>query len=301
MSPNHRFSTPVVAVFAVSLWATTFAAIKLGLPYTTPLQFAGVRFVTAGLMLLPIIGNLRLFFQAFRTHYRYLLVVGFFQTFVLYGFSYWGISLLTGALTAIVMGAQPLFVALITHFIAHNDRMSRAKFWSLMLGVSGIVLIALKKGFGNGLNVLQLVGILSLLASHVAVALGDMYVNRKKTAVSPLMLNAWQMILGGVGLFLLSLLFEPFKGFVFPWPYYVSIFWLSSVSALSFTLWFVLLQRDGVKVSELNFWKFILPVLGALLSWWLVPNEDADWVQVAGMCIIVASIVWFTQIQRGTR
>ena len=57
--------------------------------------------------------------------------------------------------------------------------------------------------------------------------------------------------------------------------------------------WFKLLQRPGVKVSELNLWKFINPVVGAVLSWLLIPNENPEWLTISGMIIITGSLIVF--------
>jgi drug/metabolite transporter (DMT)-like permease len=65
------------------------------------------------------------------------------------------------------------------------------------------------------------------------------------------------------------------------------------MSAFTFSKWYVLLKRPEVKVSELNLWKFIIPVFGAILSWIIVPDEKADWITVIGMIIISLSLIFF--------
>lgn len=37
-------STTFLAILACLLWSTAFVGIKIGLEYTTPMQFAGTRF-----------------------------------------------------------------------------------------------------------------------------------------------------------------------------------------------------------------------------------------------------------------
>jgi drug/metabolite transporter (DMT)-like permease len=78
-----------------------------------------------------------------------------------------------------------------------------------------------------------------------------------------------------------------------PAEYWLTLIWLSFVSAFAFSLWFKLLQRPSVKVSELNLWKFIIPVAGAILSWILVPGEKPEWLTIAGMVIITSSLIGF--------
>ena len=48
-----------------------------------------------------------------------------------------------------------------------------------------------------------------------------------------------------------------------------------------------------MKVSELNLWKFIIPVVGAILSWLLVPGEKPELLTITGMIIITGSLILF--------
>jgi drug/metabolite transporter (DMT)-like permease len=73
----------------------------------------------------------------------------------------------------------------------------------------------------------------------------------------------------------------------------MALLWLSFVSAFAFSLWYRLLQRPHVKVSELNMWKFIIPVVGAILSWMLAPGEKPELPTIAGMIIITVSLLLF--------
>jgi drug/metabolite transporter (DMT)-like permease len=79
----------------------------------------------------------------------------------------------------------------------------------------------------------------------------------------------------------------------FPMEHWLDLLWLSFMAAAAFSIWFRLLQRPGVKVSELNLFKFIIPVVGAILSWMLVPDEEPEWITVTGMIIITFSLIMF--------
>ncbi|HRX12352.1 MAG TPA: hypothetical protein P5210_11915, partial [Draconibacterium sp.] len=70
------------------------------------------------------------------------------------------------------------------------------------------------------------------------------------------------------------------------------------LSAAAFAIWYTLLQRPGVKVSILNMWKFIIPALGAALSWILIKSEKPDWISVAGMLVITLSLVLLNYANR---
>ncbi len=99
-------------------------------------------------------------------------------------------------------------------------------------------------------------------------------------------------------LFLLAIPVEGIKWGPFPPVYYLTLGWLSFLSAAAFAIWYTLLQRPGVKVSILNMWKFIIPALGAALSWILIKDEKPDWISIAGMIVITLSLVLLNYANR---
>jgi len=116
---NKRLlSTSFLAIVACLLWATPFAAIKIGLKYTTPLNFAGIRFFISGLLILPFIPEFRAKLRALSSKsWKLIVQVALLQTTFLYGLFYTGIDYLPGALGAMLIGAQPLFAAIMAHLM----------------------------------------------------------------------------------------------------------------------------------------------------------------------------------------
>ena len=66
-------------------------------------------------------------------------------------------------------------------------------------------------------------------------------------------------------------------------------------------MWYTLLSRPGIKVSDLNMWKFIIPVLGALLSWSFLPNESPDVLSILGMAIIASALLFLSSAKSKPR
>jgi drug/metabolite transporter (DMT)-like permease len=290
--------TYFLAIVACLLWSTAFAGIKIGLPYTSPIQFAGIRFFLAGLFIIPLTPGVKQFFVEIAKHPWQIIKVSLFQTIILYGLFYWGISMVPGAITAIIIGSQPLFAALVAHFMQKHDKLSTVKLFTISLGITGIILIAYHKGWSNEQGSKQLLGMTLLILANIASGIGNVFVSKQKGLIKPTILSAWQMIFGGILLFVISLFFEPFEGFIHPAPYYFSLGWLSFLSAAAFTIWFYLLQRPNVLVSNLNIWKFIIPIFGAILSWLVIPNEQPEIIPIIGMIIISFSLVLYGLINR---
>ena len=81
------------AILACFLWSTAFVGVKIGLRYSKPLSFAGIRFIISGLILLPFCGNIFSYISIVRRNFRTIALTGVFQTFILYYFFYTGMTM----------------------------------------------------------------------------------------------------------------------------------------------------------------------------------------------------------------
>lgn len=259
--------------------------------YTTPLQFAGFRFFLSGLYILPFCGSLRKSIVLIRHHWKEVLRLALFQTFLLYALFYLGISLVPAAITAIIVGAQPLFSAILAHLFLFNDKLSMRKMASISLGMTGVIIIAVSRGSFSWMEGKEFWGILILILSNTAGSMGNVMVVKYRYGLPTLLLNSSQLMAGGLGLILLSIPFEGLTLGINEAPYYLSLAWLSFMSATAFSIWFILLRRPGVKVSELNVWKFLIPVFGAVLSWVILANEHPEFMALIGMLLIGLSLI----------
>lgn len=291
-------STTILAIFACLLWATPFVAIKIGLKYTTPLQFAGLRFFISGLLILPFIKDLKHKVLESKHRWKFVMWVALLQTTFLYGLFYIGIDLLPGALGAMLIGAQPLFAAIMAHLMLSNDKMSWKKIFAILLGMAGVCIISLGRADFVLTSTIPL-GVGILILNNIVGSTGNVIVSRDAKGMPPRVLASFSMIIGGLALMLVSIPIEnPSWNFHLPGEYWVSLGWLAMVSAFSITIWFSLLQRPNVKVSNLNTWKFIIPIFGAFLSWMILPDESPDAVSITGMIIIGCSLLLVNYLNR---
>ena len=226
-----------------------------------------------------------------RRNWKAVLRIALFQTFLLYALFYLGISMVPAGLTAIIIGTNPLFSAIFAHLLLRDDRISFRKLAAIGLGMAGVVVIAASRENFSWIEGREFWGILILLLANIAGSIGNVFVVKYKTDMTPILLNSAQLMAGGAALFLLSIPFEGLAFGVNQAPYYISLVWLSLMSAVAFSIWFTLLRRPGVKVSELNVWKFLIPVFGAMLSWIILPDEGADPIAVTGMVFIGLSLI----------
>ncbi len=283
---------------ATLLWSTAFAGIKIGLQYQAPLQFGAIRFFLAGLMVLATYGRWKHYFREVVREWRFILTLGFIQVVIQYGLFYAGMDYVPGSLGAMIIGSSPLFIALVAHFTHPNDKMTVLKTISFVVGVIGIAIITVGRQGVAMKNPLEWVGIILLIMTNFTGGYCNVMVSKFKRPLSPIVLTSSSLLIGGVMLLLVAIPAEGAQFGPFPFRYYLALLWLSFISAAAFSIWYTLLKRPGIKVSELNIWKFLIPVSGAALSWLLVAGENPDWNSVTGMVIIAFSLFIMNRANR---
>lgn len=284
-------STTFLAIIACWLWSTAFVGVKIGLTYHTPLQFAGVRFFISGILIFLYFGKPARYFAELKANIKFILKLSMIQTFIQYSLFYSGINLLPSSLAAMIIGSQPMFIALVAHFSFHNDKMTPLKTGSILIGVAGIAVITLGRSGVEMKGTLEWLGIALLLVNNLVAGYSNVLVSKHSQGISPAVISSTSLMIGGI---LLSLVSVPVEGIhlgPFPPKYWYALAWLSFLSAAAFTIWNSLLKRPGVKVSLLNVWKFLIPVSGAALSWLIMENEKPDTVSLTGMAIIALSLL----------
>ncbi len=298
MSEYSNLKVNILALIACLLWATPFAVIKIGLQYTEPIQFAGVRFFIAGLLVFPLIKEKKKVLGILKQNTGFIVRVAIFQTFLQYAFFYLGIARVSGSLSAIVIGAGPLFIAIMAHVLMPNDKITLKKSFGIIGGFIGIALVALSKGGSSADGGVILLGILYLVLANINGGYTNIFIAKNRKKIPTLVLTSLSLTIGGVMLTLFSMLVEPFEISIKPTEYYISLMWLSLVSAGAISIWTALLHNKNVVVSTLNMWKFIIPVFGAVLAWIVFPEEKPQALSLIGMFFIAVSLLWVNYLNR---
>jgi drug/metabolite transporter (DMT)-like permease len=281
------------AIIACLLWSTAYAAIKIGLQYDSPFHFAGIRFIISGLMILPFTERPTTYTRMVKDNLKVIIWVTILQIVINYSLFYQGLNLVPGALGAAIYGAQPLIVALVSALMNKNDKLTRKKIITIAFALSGVILISVgRQAFKLGAP-LELLGIAMILVANTATAVSNVIISVNMKKLNPLVLSSFSLFFGGVVLYLISIPTENGPVHPLPMQYWMDLLWLSFMASAAFSIWFKLLERPGVKVSELNLWKFLTPVVGAILSWLLVRNENPEWLTICGMVIITITLIMY--------
>ncbi|MGL4292618.1 MAG: DMT family transporter, partial [Bacteroidales bacterium] len=207
----------LLAILACVLWGSAFVGAKIGFEYMEPLRLSGFRFALAGMLLWPLLYYQKINLRHHLQHWKFMSIFAFLQTFLQYGLFFLGLNLVPAPTAAIIVGAGPLFVAVMAHFSIKNDSLSLRKGLAIALGLSGVVFISLSKGdelAGSGISFYT--GIALLIISNIIGGSTNILVAKYKGEISPIALTSFANFMGGLFLILVSFVFETSKNAGYP-------------------------------------------------------------------------------------
>nr|WP_255526924.1 EamA family transporter [Pedobacter sp. MC2016-24] len=130
-------------------------------------------------------------------------------------------------------------------------------------------------------------GLAVLVLSMVAVSFASVYYARVKWTLPNLLINGWQVTLGGIFLLPFTLAFSDFSTVQLDSRLLYSVLWLSlAVSVVGLICWFYLLKLDTVKAS---LWLFLCPLFGFLYAWWLM-GEPITRYTITGTLLVITGL-----------
>ena len=268
------------------VWGSSFVFTKIAVENLPPALFAGVRFVTAGVLLAliaEIFGHDRL--PRRLIEWRHVTIAGFFMIFISNGLNTWSMQYLPSNETALLNGTSAFWIAGLGVFGRRGHPLTRSAVFGLLIGFIGAMLMLVPKGpiFSKG-SLAQL-GVLTACASW---SLGTLYYRNITTQLGSIMFMALQMLMGG----LMLLIFALARGDSMPWPPNVpgliSLCYLTFLSSgLAYTAYGWLTMNTTPTI--ISTYSYVNPAIAALLGW-LVLHEHLTGVQLIGMAIAIIGV-----------
>lgn len=167
------------------IWGSTWAAISVLVSHVPPMRSAAVRFVIAGLLLLPV-AMLRRVRWPVRDEWRTIAAMCVLMFAIPYALIFWAEQHITSGLTAVIYAASPLFMGLLTPLMNHR-RVPRSAMQSILLGWGGLLLV-----LSGALTAsrAQIWAAMAILTSLVCQTFAALMIKKSLGDVSPLMSNA---------------------------------------------------------------------------------------------------------------
>jgi len=280
------------------VWGSTYLAIRYGLESIPPFAMSGLRYASAGAILLAAAkarGASRIaardFVPAF-TCGALLLLCG-------NGGVVWAEQRISSGLAALLVATEPLFIVLLRALPPERQPPGGRALFGTILGLSGVALL-LGPARSGGQRI-DLLGAAVVLFAAFAWALGSLLSRRFAPAASPLQAAALQMLAGGALLLALSLATGEWARFslahVSARSFAALLYLMVFGSLVGYTTYVWLLRvADPSRVST---YAFVNPVVAVFLGWALAGEIVALRTLVAA-AVIVAAVVLITLPEGGS-
>lgn len=273
------------------IFGTTFLAIKIGVDAGAPPFFSsGLRFFMAGAILfLWMVWKGKANFSLLLR--KEMLFTGAALTFGTFSALYWAEQYISSGLAAVLSATGPIMILLMQTAIL-RQKAPALSLYGCIIGFTGVLLLVLPNLVVD-ISPLWLIGCAVVLIGECCYAAGAIYskkVINSMPEVSPIALNAAQMMYGGALLFILSLATENVHPeFLLSFKTTGSLLYLIVIgSMVGHTLFYWLVAKTNPVFPST--WLYISPPIAVAVGF-LFYNETVSWVTLLGVFTIIAGTV----------
>lgn len=273
------------------IFGTTFLAIKIGVDAGAPPFFsAGLRFFVAGAVLfLWMVWKRKASFSLLLR--KEMLFTGSALTFGTFAGLYWAEQYVSSGLAAVLSATGPIMILLLQTSIL-RQKAPAISLYGCIIGLTGVLLLVLPNLVVD-ISPLWLIGCAAVLIGECCYAVGAIYskkVINSMPEVSPIALNAAQMMYGGVLLFILSLTTENVHPeFLLSYETAGSLLYLIVIgSMVGHSLFYWLVAKTNPVFPST--WLYISPPIAVGVGFFFY-NEAVNWVTILGVFTIIAGTI----------
>jgi drug/metabolite transporter (DMT)-like permease len=274
MSSEREYGTAAAVLVAI-IWGLSFVAASFVLTTLPPVILATVRFLIAAAIYSPIIiweyirGN-----KPTTSDLKELAAFGFLSISIYFWLQYTGVQFAGAGVSAVlVTGLIPLLTGL-AGAVLLKERFNLKRGFGIILGLTGVILIALPKLLVSNVDWLFFIGVLCLLGNAVCWSLYSTLSRRlMKRIGKPLMVTAYTTLFGMLFLLPMSLTADWGTIYALSSSQWWSILYLAIIcSSVGYFLWnYALSKTEAVKATT---WLYLEPVsafVGTFVLFGVVP------------------------------
>ncbi len=290
MGANRNTTLIVLAFFAIYvIWGSTYLLNKIAVMELPPFMLAGVRFVTAGLLIFAIAlisgKSIKITIKQFRN----TVIAGFLFLSFGNGVVVWALRYVDSGFAALEIAAQPL-VILLMMWLLQGKKIQPMSIIGVLLGFIGIYLLVGQKEIIARENAVW--GMIMIFACMCSWGYGSLFVGKADLPKNYFVNTGYQMFTGGILLGIMSLAFgEPWTG---PWEWSGKVQWVMVLlvlfgSIIAFTSFNYLLK--AVSPEKVATSTYVNPIVALLLGWYFLDEKIT--VQSMFAAVILLTGVYF--------
>ncbi|MDO5971443.1 EamA family transporter [Flavivirga aquimarina] len=296
MSVSRKTILIILAFFAVYIiWGSTYLLNKIAVTELPPFFVAAIRFTFAGLLIFLIAKFMKLRLSISKKQFINCTITGFL--FLVYGNGVfiWSLKYIDSGLAALEASTQPLFVLLLMRLI-DGKKMQTKSLIGVALGIVGMYLLVSQKQLIT--NEESLLGMSMILTCVLSWSYASVFVAKADLPPNYFVTTAYQMIIAGVFLIIISLSLG--ESWVAP------IMWSSKVqwslillivfgSVIAFTAFNYLLKVVSTEKASTS--AYVNPIVAIILGWYVL-DETITTQTIVAASILLTGVFFITSRKR---
>jgi drug/metabolite transporter (DMT)-like permease len=298
-APAGAATLLLIAFAAVYIvWGSTYLAIRIGIESFPPLILAGLRHLSAGLILYPLI-RWRTNVRPTTANWRAAVVVGFLLLFAGNGGVCWAEQTVPSGVAALLVATVSLWLVFVDWLRPRGHKPVPMVILGLLMGFAGMALLVGPAHLGGSQRV-DPWGAAVLLFASLAWACGSLYAKHGGMPSSPMLGVAMQSLAGGVILLIAAFFSGEFHGFHFAAVSLRS--WLALAyliafgSGIGFSAYLYILHKSTA--ARVGTYAFVNPVVALFLGWVIAGEPITLRTALAAAVILTAVILVISATQR---
>ncbi len=285
----------IALILVCIIWGTTYLANKLGVTYMPPLYFTSVRQLVAGFILLTYLFLIKKEPWPEKSFIYLQMILGFLLISCGNGLGIFGLQYIDSGISAIIATFSPILMAFLISVSSSEHHISKWTWTGLSLGSLGIIIICLQK-LGTHPGATTIAGILFSLLSIIAWSVGSVYSKLRPHKHSPFLSAGFQMLFGGIPVFVISMIIEKPLGFkiesdhLLIWAYTIIFGSLIAYSCFIYCL-------KHLPVTLVSIHNYINPILAIFLGVLILDESITIWIALGALVTLTG--VYIVTKQRG--
>ncbi len=289
--PNKTARTTAIllAVFVTILWSTSWILIKFGLRNNLPaLSFAGLRYFTAFLCLIPFVlaspKERKILKNLGRADWGWLALLGLILITLTQGAQFLSLAYLPAAMVNLVLNTTSVFVGLVGIYVL-KEFPSRLQWLGIVITIAGVGAYFLPISISGALGFGLLVATIGMLSNAASSLLG--WKINLQGHLSPLIVTFVSMGIGSVVLLVLGIATQGIGNpSLADWGI---ILWLAVVNtAFAFTIWnHTMRTLSAVESSVVN--SLMMPQIAILAYFFLCEGLTAK--EIIGLVLVGVGVL----------
>lgn len=292
INKNTRIWIALIAIYII--WGSTYLAIRYVVESMPPFTAAGMRFISAGLLIYiwriakgdPV---------PTRREWRDAGIIGLLLLLGGNGLVSWAEQFVPSGIAALLISTVPIWMVLIESLRRGGEKPTPRAIIGLVLGFAGIALMIGPGELSQQVGQLHPLGLIALPTAALLWSTGSVYAKSATLPKSTLMTTSVEMLVGSVGLFAFGALQGEWARFPFSSVLpnsWIGLIYLAIVGSLGGFVAYAYLLANA-PISLISTYAYVNPVIALLLGA-AVAQETLDGRTIFSAVVILGAVILIT-------